>query len=280
MAPIIERENAEFQELLALKTNRLKRTRERAFFVEGVRSLNLARETGWEFAALYARAPALLSEWARTFLTTGRGALIRHLSEELMAKVSDKEDPSELVAVVRQRADSLERIPLTEQSIVLVLDRPASPGNLGSILRSADAFGVSGIIVTGHAVDLYDPQTIRASTGSCFAVPAIRLPGPEGVLAWVEASRARFPGLGLIGTDEGGGASLWNWALPAPAVIVLGNEQSGLSRTWREACAELVSIPMVGRASSLNVSCAASIVLAEAYRQRQGLLRRGSAPPR
>jgi len=273
MPPIIERENAEFQELLALKTNRLKRTRERAFFVEGVRSLNLARETGWEFVALYARAPALLSEWARSFLTIGRGSLIRHLSEELMAKVSDKEDPSELVAVVRQRDDSLERIPLTEQSLVLVLDRPASPGNLGSILRSADAFGVSGVIVTGHAVDLYDPQTIRASTGSCFAVPAIRLPGPEAVLAWVEASRALFPHLGLIGTDEGGGTSLWDWALPAPVIIVLGNEQSGLSRTWREACETIVAIPMTGQASSLNVSCAASIVLAEGYRQRQGLTR-------
>ena len=91
---------------------------------------------------------------------------------------SNKSEPSELLALVAMPADDLDRIPLSPDLLVVAFDRPASPGNLGSIIRSCDALGAHGVIMTGHSVDLYDPETISASVGSLFALPVVRLPSP------------------------------------------------------------------------------------------------------
>src|SRR5690606_32438546 len=127
--------------------------------------------------------------------------------------------------------------------LALVVDRPASPGNLGTLIRSADAFGFAGVIVTGHATDPFDPRTVRASTGSLFAVPVVRVASHAEVLAWVDdlAPRPR-----LIGTDETGDVDADAADLSGPALIVVGNETRGMSRAWRETCDTVVRIPITG----------------------------------
>jgi TrmH family RNA methyltransferase len=161
------------------------------------------------------------------------------------------------------RPDSGERIPVRSGAVVVVVDRPGSPGNLGTLIRSCDAFGVSGVIVTGHGVDVYDPAVIRASVGSFFAVPCVALRSHREVEAWVIDARRAFPSLRVVGTSARGSVRLREFDWPSEAVIVIGNETNGLSQAYRELCDDLVSIPMHGTATSLNAAVAASIVLYE-----------------
>ena len=150
----------------------------------------------------------------------------------------------------------------------IVLDRPASPGNIGSIIRSADAFGADGVIVTGHAADVYDPRCVRASTGSVFALPVVRCPSHREVTEWVAAQRALGCPIVLAGTDEHGDRDVFDFDFTQPTLLVVGNEAAGLSKVWRELCDPVVRIPMTGTASSLNAATAATAVLYEIARQR------------
>jgi TrmH family RNA methyltransferase len=191
------------------------------------------------------------------------------MSPGLLAELGEKsEGTPELVAVVEMPADDLDRITAGPDFLGLVLDRPASPGNIGSIIRSADAFGADGIIVTGHAADVYDPRVVRASTGSLFARPVVRTPSHREVAAWVAAQRARGCPMVIAGSDEHGDRDVFDVDFTQPTLLVVGNETAGLSNAWRELCDQMVSIPMTGGASSLNAANAATAVLYEIARQR------------
>lgn len=162
-------------------------------------------------------------------------------------------------------ADDLGRLRAGEDFLGVLFDRPTSPGNIGSVIRSADAFGAQGVIVSGHAADVYDPKAVRASTGSLFAVPAVRVPSPGEVMGWV---RAAGQPIVLVGTDEKGECDVFDFDFTQPVLLLIGNETSGLSSAWRELCDHTVSIPMTGSASSLNAANAATAVLYEVSRQR------------
>src|SRR5262249_28294114 len=153
-----------------------KRHRYGEFLVEGVRAINGAIAASWTMRAFAFARGRELSQWARSILDASTAESHFEMSPELFDALSEKEEPSELLAVVAMQPDTLDRIPTSGDMLVVVIDRPASPGNLGTIIRSCDAFGASGVIVTGHGVDLYDPATIRASVGSFFNVPSVALP--------------------------------------------------------------------------------------------------------
>ncbi|MCK0113852.1 rRNA methyltransferase [Ornithinimicrobium sp. F0845] len=270
----IHSRNATFQEWHALLGNRTKRSRRREFVVQGVRPLTLALERGWTVRALL-RTQAPLSSWAEGVWqgTAAQAHVI--LPQELMAELGGKDESApELLAVLELPADDLDRLVdpgRAHQPLVTVFDRPGSPGNIGTLVRSVDAFGGSGVVVTGHAADPYDPRCVRASTGSLLSVPVVRVPSHAEVLAWVRGRSADGAAWQVLGLDEGGDLPLVEADLSGPTVLVVGNETRGLTRAWREACDAVVSIPMVGSASSLNAAVAGSVVLHEALRQRQAL---------
>ncbi|WP_210443218.1 RNA methyltransferase [Nocardioides sp. SYSU D00065] len=257
----ITRENARFQQWEALLTNRSKRHRNREFLVQGVRPITRVVEEGWPVRALL-RADGAASSWSDELWASTRAERVV-LSPALHARLSGKEG-AELVAVVEMPEDGVARLgdSRREHGPVVVFDRPTSPGNIGTLARSADAFGASALVVTGHAADPYDPQAVRASTGSLFALTILRVPGPGPVV-----EHAHAHGYRIVGTDEQG-SPLAEVDLGGRVVLVVGNETAGLSSGWRAACDDIVSIPMVGTASSLNVAVAGSIVLHEALRQR------------
>jgi TrmH family RNA methyltransferase len=261
--------NARFQQWAALLTNRTKRQRSGEFLVQGVRPITLAVRHGWPIRYLLYDADRPLSRWARELLDTVRATPVA-MAANLLRELGEKDDgPPELVAVAAQPADDLDRIPVRPDLTVVLLDRPVSPGNIGTLVRSADALGAAGVIVAGHAADVYDPKAVRASTGSLFAVPTVRVPGPAPVLDWVARVRAAGVPLRVVGTDEHGVRDIAEADLRQPTLLLVGNETTGLSAAWREAADELVRIPMGGAASSLNAATAGSIVLYETARQRR-----------
>ena len=267
--------NARFQQWEALLGNRSKRHRAGEFLVQGVRPITLALEYGWPVHALVFDLDRPLSRWAADTLRGTRTAQYG-MSGELLAELGEKDSaPPELIAVLGTAPDSLDRIeaakPESGSFLGLVFDRPTSPGNLGSIIRSADAFGAHGVIVSGHAADPYDPKAVRASTGSLFALPTVRVPGQAQVQEWVAGQRAAGNPIRIVGTDEHGEADIAEFDLTVPTLLAIGNETSGLSQGWREACDALVRIPIGGAASSLNAANAATVVLYEAARQRRAL---------
>jgi 23S rRNA (uridine2479-2'-O)-methyltransferase len=255
--------NAAYQRMDVLLRNRTKRHRYGEFVVEGVRAINSAIGEGWTIRSFaYARGREL-SRWASSVLEASTADTHLEMAPELFAQLSGKEEPSELLAVVAMRPDSADRIPVREGMVVLVVDRPASPGNLGTVIRSCDAFGASGVIVTGHGVDLYDPVTVRATVGAFFAVPSIALESHNDVATWVASARASLPALKVVGTSARATTPLREYAWSSETVLVVGNETHGLSHAYRELCDDIVTIPMHGAATSLNAAVATSIALYE-----------------
>lgn len=264
--------NAAFQQWEALLTNRTKRHRAGEMVVQGVRPITLAVESGWTVRTWLVDADRSLSSWAHAMLDRVRAKRFA-VSTDLMRELGGKEDEApELLAVVATPPDDLRRIgggTVGADFLGVVLDRPTSPGNVGTVARSLDAFGGAGLVVAGHAADPYDPRAVRASTGSIFSVPTVRVPAGRDVLAWVEAQRSAGVPLTLLGTDEHGDVELAEHDLTGPTLVLTGNETTGLSAGWREACDVMVSIPMLGSASSLNAASATTVVLYEAVRQRR-----------
>jgi TrmH family RNA methyltransferase len=251
--------NARFQQWAALLANRTKRGRAGEFLVQGVRPITLAVSHGWPIRALLYASGRRLSSWADDLLRETHAERVA-TAPELLAELAEKDD-AELVAVAALPPDDLSRI--TPDGPVIVFDRPSDPGNIGTVVRSADAFGASGVIVTGHAADVYDPKAVRASTGSLFAVPVVRAPAPGPVSDW-----ARAENRAIIGTDETGTHDIAAYDLRDPALIVIGNETRGMSAAWLATCDDVVRIPIGGAASSLNAAAAATVALYEAARQR------------
>jgi 23S rRNA (uridine2479-2'-O)-methyltransferase len=261
--------NAAFQQWQALLTNRGKRQRTGEFLVHGVRPITLAVQHGWEISALLYPDRRELSTWARGIFEE-TGATRVALAPELMHELGGKDETlPELLAVVRWPADRLERIPAHPGMLVVVFDRPASPGNIGTLVRSADAFGASGVIITGHAADPYDPKAVRASTGSLFALPVVRAASHRDVLDWATGLRGRGLQVQIAGTDEHGETEISCHDLTGPVIVVIGNETHGLSTAWRAVSDHILRIPITGTASSLNAASAATVVLYEAARQRR-----------
>ena len=266
---LVSTRNSAFQVLESLRTNRQKRHRTRTFFLEGVQPITRALAHGWMFDAVIYSQHARVSAWASDVITRCKAPIRYELTHDLLAALSGKAEPSELLAVVRMANDDMGRIRVGRDLLAVVIDAPANPGNLGTLVRSCDALGAHGVIVTGHAADVYDPATITASRGSLFAVPVIRLDSPAAVERWVTDVRQAIGQCVVVGADENGEVDLGAHDFTRPTVVLLGNEARGLGHAYQSMCEVFVRIPMSGSASSLNVSVAASIILYEAGRQRR-----------
>ena len=273
----IRSKDAAWQKLEVLKSNRNKRYHYGEFLVEGVRNLNEARRGGWTFSSLLYPANTPLSDWAKDMLRSVPTEENIELTPALMAELSEKDDTSELMAVVKMRPDdaSLIRPRGSDAPLVALFDRPSNKGNLGTILRTLDALGADGLILTGHGVDLYDPEVVGATMGSFFAVPAVRIPRHDDLAAYFDALRAEYGALNVIGTTSHAAdvrGPLWESDLTLPTVFMIGCETDGLSDGLRPFCTEMVTIPMAGTstASSFNVACATTVMFYEAIRQRAG----------
>ncbi|MDO5661933.1 MAG: TrmH family RNA methyltransferase [Brachybacterium sp.] len=267
----IGRRNARYQQWQALLANRTARHRAGEFLVHGVRPITRLLASAVTCRVLIRPEQVEPSAWARESWEGAPDGVERiEMPADMVADLADRtgEDAApELVAIAGIPADDLDRL-ADPCPLIAVLDRPTQPGNIGTLQRSLDAFGGTGLIVAGHAADPYDPKAVRASTGSAFAVPTVRARSAADVLTWVERQRADGLALQVWGTDEGGTSDLGGVPLEGPTILVIGNETRGMSRAWREGCDGVISLPMVGTASSLNAAVAGSIVLHQALVRR------------
>ena len=265
--------NQWFQRAEVIQRNRKRRWQHRQFLVEGVRAINGLRQSDrWQVEALLYAPTQHLSGWAQEVLATLACPYHLELAPELMAELSDKEDVSEIMAIVNMPAIDDIGVKLTGKAnhkpLVLLLDRPSNPGNLGSIMRACDAFGVDHLLLTGHGVDPFDPITIRATAGAFFQVSLARLSSHETLATWFAETKASVPDLQVIGTSVKGDLPLTACDFTRPTLLCLGNETLGLSNWLKEQCDTLAYIHMQGVASSLNLAGAATAMLFEASRQR------------
>jgi TrmH family RNA methyltransferase len=279
-------QNPRIKQLVKLRDRRA-RDEARLFLVEGYREVKRALEAGVKFRELYSgpdwflggNEPALIEAAQRA------GAQVFELSKEAFAKVSYRDRPDGLLAVAPQWQRTLADLDVAGLAeagpsfakapdgkpgsanpatapFLLVVEAIEKPGNLGTILRGADAAGVDAVIVCDPVTDIFNPNVVRSSTGVLFSVPII-VAGSGEVRTWL---RAR--GIRAAATTPTAAALYTDADLRGPLAIVMGSEQYGLSEFWLKESDLLVRIPMAGQADSLNVAMAAIITLFEAVRQR------------
>lgn len=266
----IHTKNADYQKFEVLKTNRNKRYRYGEFFVEGVRNINEAIKNNWRFSSFLYSGERPLSRWAQEILRTVQTDVDYELPSALMEELSGKEDTSELLAILKMRDDAMQ-FNLSGNPMLALFDRPSNRGNLGTVIRSCDAMGIEGLIVTGHSVDVYDPDTIVSSMGSFFHVPVIRMADNPAVDHFIKKMRSGYPGFRTIGSSAHAPTCLFDIDMKFPLMFFIGNETDGLCNHFTEICDVMGAIPMVtaSSASSLNVACAATVLFYEAVRQRK-----------
>lgn len=260
------RVNGLFQQWQSLLSNRTKRRHSGKFIIQGVRPINTAISQQVDIDSILYKADDI-SDWAKGIIQNNDTAKKYELTSELMNVLGDKtEDTPELLLIAKIPKLELKSLQLTKlrSQFILVLDRPQSPGNIGAVVRSADALGAALVVISGHSADIYDPKSVRASRGSLFALPIVEVDGPSDIQQWVARQQEK---IAIVGLTENSNKNLWDHDLQQPMIAVIGNETWGLSKLWEETCTDTALIPMQGAASSLNAASSAAIVMYEYTRQ-------------
>jgi len=268
----ITAKDANFQYIETLRRNRKKRSKEGVFVVDSVRAINLlVGNAQWEVDAFVYPRTRALSDWAKGLLASGRARICYEVDDDLFQDLCDREESQEIIAVAKMPEDVDARISIHEDKkpLIVFMDRPNLPGNLGTLIRSCDAFGVDGVVVFGHAADLYEPQTVRASLGTLFALPVVRMFTWEEVDNLIERVRAIHPDTQVIGSSAQANAHPEDLSLERATFLIVGNETKGMCQGFADRVDESACIPMQGAASSMNMACAATTLLYEVSRQRR-----------
>ena len=267
-------QNPRVKQLVKLRDRR-PRDEAGVFLVEGYREIRRALEKEVPLQEIYFSPEWFLGENEPALIEQARvaGAQVFELTKDAFAKVAYRERPDGLLAVAPQwkrTLDDLEGIlrSMAKPPFLLVVEAIEKPGNLGTILRSADAAGCDAVVVCDPVTDIFNPNVVRASTGVLFSVPLV-VEQSERVHAWLTARRIR-----TVATTPAAEKLYTDVDLRGPLAVIMGSEQYGLSDFWLDHSDQPVRIPMAGQADSLNVAMATIITLFEAVRQRSQAMRR------
>ncbi|WP_116112150.1 TrmH family RNA methyltransferase [Austwickia chelonae] len=259
--------NPRVKSLIGLRRRRA-RDAQGITLLEGVDETTLALDAGARPTGLYLCSD-LMADPGRgeklSEIVTGRGGEIIRLSRPVFEKVAYREGPDGVLAVVASPSRALAALDLPENPFLLVSQGVEKPGNLGAMLRTADAAGVSAVVAADPATDWGNPNVVRGSKGTLFSVP-VASASTEETLAWL-ADR----GIALVATTPDTDLFHTDVDYTGPVAVAVGTEKTGLDDAVLEAAAYRVRIPMAGRADSLNVATAAAIVVYEAVRQRRSM---------
>ena len=244
-------QNPKIKDLLLLETKSRERKARGLFVVEGRREYRRAVAAGYQTETLFVREGEP---------EAGRADFV--VSRSVYEKIAWREGTEGIVAVMQVREQRLEDLSLSSAPLILVLESVEKPGNLGAVLRTADAAGVDAVLVCDPLTDLYNPNLIRASLGAFFSVPVVACTSQES-FAWLTAR-----GIAILTAQLQDSELYYETDMVRPTALVFGTEDKGLTPFWRERADAHIRIPMAGTMDSLNVSVSAAILAFEAVRQR------------
>ncbi len=264
--PVVSTRNAGVKRVMRLRRRRA-RDRERLFLIEGYRELLRAVEAGLPLESVYHCPPFYLGSNEPALLDRAChacGARLLETAPAVFARLSYRDRPDGLLAVAPQPAWTLDRLPAPPPDpLYVVATAIEKPGNLGTLLRTADAVGAAALIACDPVTDLFNPNVVRASVGTLFTVPAAQADA-AATRRWLTARGVR-----TVVTTPAAERCYTDHDLTGALAVVLGNEQFGLDAAWLSGAHGAVSIPMLGRADSINVAMAGTALLFEALRQRR-----------
>ncbi|MBP2662865.1 MAG: aviRb [Firmicutes bacterium] len=261
--------NKLIKEIASLKQRKY-RDRQGLFLAEGVRLVEECANAGWPVKMCIYTEDAARRERAQAVIERLSAADCRMVvvSEDIYNKISDTEQPQGIMVILKKRQFSIEQMLLSTDKLPLlvVLDGIQDPGNVGTIIRTADAAGSAGVIALKGSADIYAGKTVRATMGSLFHLPVM-----EGLSAVELLQNLKQANIKLLATCLQQSDVYYQANFNCPAAIILGNEGQGISPELINAADACLNIPLIGHAESLNVSVAAGVILYEAVRQRATL---------
>ncbi len=239
------------------------------FLAEGLRIVAEALQCNSSIESVIISTELLVSEFGKSLLdlVKERNIPILDVTPSIFESISIKEGPQGIAAVVRQNWSNLEEVKTTSDQIWIALESIQNPGNLGSIMRTSEAIGASGIILLEHCTDPYDPTSVKASMGAIFSLELIKSE-LDTFVKWTTINQVP-----IIGTSDKAASDYMDVNYPCPCVLLMGSERQGLPQKYLDLCTEIVRIPMQGRSDSLNLAIAASIVLYQIYNQKRMKIR-------
>ena len=255
MEKITSTQNPKVKRLAALQQKSAERRSEGVFVVEGRRELEHCIEAGYEVESIFVCqdiVPDNLPPAAKTY----------DVSTRVYERIAYRGSTEGIVAIVYAKQLTLNDLKLDDKPFVVVLESVEKPGNLGAVLRSADAAGVDAVIVCDPLTDLYNPNLIRSSIGAIFTVPCVACTSDECIRFLKER------GIQILTAQLQDSRLYYDVDMRRPTAIVMGTEATGLTQQWRLAADAHIRIPMLGRLDSLNVSVSAAVLMYEAVRQR------------
>jgi TrmH family RNA methyltransferase len=263
--PLSGKDNKAVKYLASLADAKVRR-KERAFLIEGVKMVEEALRDGLGVKQVIA-SPSLTRHHGRGIIKLAEqgGIAVLWISERLMDQVAESKTPQPVMAVVAMREHFEDELIAHSSRLIVLAHHLQDPGNLGTIIRTAEAAGASGVAVTPNTVDPCNAKSVRASMGSILRLPVVRITDVGGFLGTCGAKGFQTAALVLNGRE-----THFDLDLQKPTVIVLGQEGSGLEGAPLPEGSRRVRIPMAGAIDSLNVATSAAVILYEAMRQRQG----------
>ena len=268
---ITSAQNPKLKRLLALQEKSRLRREEGLFVVEGRREFEHCIAAGFEIDSIFICPEICDAAWLGEYPNLRRMNVF-YLSKDVYAKVAYREGTEGIIAEVKVKSLKLEDLMLRENPLIMVVEGVEKPGNLGAVLRSADAAGADAVIICDPLTDLYNPNLIRASIGAIFTVPTVVCSSEEAI-AFLKAR-----GIRILTAQLQDSSVYYDVDMTCGTAIVMGTESTGLTPIWRKAADAHILIPMLGRLDSLNVSVSAAILLYEAVRQRQNNLSGAPGP--
>ena len=253
-------QNPKVKRLMALQQKSSARREDSLFVVEGLREVERCIEAGYELDSLFC-CPSLM----QGSLAVRDEASTFEVSPEVYARIAYRGTTEGVIAIVRMRHLGLESLRLPKDPLLVVLESVEKPGNLGAVLRTADAARVDAVIVCDPLTDLFNPNLIRSSLGAFFTVPCVACSSAECI------AFLRKRGVQILTAQLQDSRLYYDTDMRRATAIVMGTESTGLSPQWRQAADAHIRIPMLGRVDSLNVSVSAAILVFEAVRQRRAM---------
>ena len=250
-------QNPRIKHLLLLQQKSQQRRADGVFVVEGRREVEHCLEAGFTL-----RTAFVCEEIAGAGLALPQGVEVVPVARNVYERIAYRGGTEGIVAIVEARQLRLSDLTLSASPLIVVLESVEKPGNLGAILRSADAAGADAVVVCDPLTDLYNPNLIRSAIGAIFTVPCVACTSEECIAFF------REKGIQVLTAQLQDSSLYYDTPMTGPTAIVMGTEATGLTNQWRQAADRHIRIPMLGRLDSLNVSVSAAILLFEAVRQR------------